>query len=234
MKKQLTMGLVSVMMVASSLSGVQAKSTAQLMDAFVSAYKKGNYKKAKAASNKMKKVVEEPCAYKMSKPMKKAYKAVVQSYINRYSDDWNYDHNDNNSQTTRVDGYALSDVDGDGKAELFVVTMDLFARPSTVYNVYTFKNNKAVRIGKNMEMLDGSLHAYPNKKGIYFFAQDHGVLQLSKGVIKKGRFKWQTIKSPAEDGGNPKLYDLFMHELSLYAYLPGHFEKNHVDLSLFK
>lgn len=234
MKKQLTMGLVSVMMVTSSLSNVQAKSTTQLMDEFVLAYKKGNYKKAKAASQKMKKVVEEPCAYKMSKPMKKAYKAVVQSYINRYSDNWNYNLKDNDQQTTRVDGYALSDVDGDGKAELFVVTMDLFCRPSTVHNVYTFKNNKAVRIGKNMEMLDGSLHAYPNKKGVYFFAQDHGVLQLSKGVIKNGHFKWQTIKSPAEDGGNPKLYDLFMNKLSLKAYLPGHFKKGHVDLSLFK
>ncbi len=41
----------------------------------------------------------------------------------------------------------------------------------------------------------------------------------------RGDMAQPSIKSPAEDGGNPKLYDLFMHELSLYAYLPGHFEK---------
>lgn len=199
------------MMVFSSVSGIKAQSSStKLMDQFVSAYKKGNYSKAKAACKKMKGVVEEPCAYKMSKPMKKAYKAVVQSYINRYGDGWDYDRSDKN-QTTRVDGYALSDVDGDGKAEMFVATMDLFCRPSTVYDVYTFKNNKAIRIGKDLEMLDGHLHAYPGKKGVYFFAQDHGVLDLEKGVIKNGKFKSQRIHSPAEDATKKKLYDSFMY-----------------------
>ena len=34
-----------------------------------------------------------------------------------------------------------------------------------------------------------------------------------------------SIKSPAEDGKNPKLYDLFMNKLTLKANLSGHFQK---------
>jgi hypothetical protein len=234
MKKKILSGLTAMMMLVPATFNVQAKSSStKWVDQFVSAYKKGNYTKAKAAINKMSGVCEEPCAYKMSSSMKKAYKAVVQSYINRYSDDWSYENVDEN-KTTRVDGYALSDVDGDGKAELFVATMDLYARPSTFYNVYTFKKNKAVRIGKNLEMLDGSLHAYPNKKGTYFYARDHSALDLKKGVIKNGKFKWQTIKFGAKEGG--KVFYQFYRGKGLRMYLSGHYDqkKHHVDLSMFK
>lgn len=232
MRKQWIAGLASLMMVVPAVGNVQAKSSsAKLMDQFVAAYRKGNYQKAKAVSNKMAATVEEPCAYKMSKAMKKAYKATVQKYVKRYGDDWD-NKNVNDQKTTRVDGYALSDVDGDGKAELFIATMDLYERPSTEYNVYTFKKGKAVRIGKNIEMLDGYLHAYPGKKGVYFFAQDHSVLALKKGIIKNGKFKWQDIKfSSREDSKN---YYRFMYRLTLKMYLNGHFKNGHVDLSLFK
>ena len=115
MKKQLIAGLASLMMVVPTVGNVQAKSSsAKLMDQFVAAYRKGDYQKAKAASNKMVGMTEEPCAYKMSKAMKKAYKATVQKYIKRYGDNWG-DATGDEKQTTRVDGYALSDVDGDEK-----------------------------------------------------------------------------------------------------------------------
>ncbi len=232
MKKQLIAGLASLMMVVPTVGNVQAKSSsAKLMDQFVAAYRKGDYQKAKAASNKMVGMTEEPCAYKMSKAMKKAYKATVQKYIKRYGDNWG-DATGDEKQTTRVDGYALSDVDGDGKAELFIVTMDLYARPSTEYNVYTFKKNKAVHIGKNLEMLDGYLHAYPGKKGVYFFAQDHSTLDLKKGIIKNGKFKWKDIQFPGPDGS--KNWYKFLRKFTLKMYLNGHFKNGHVDLSLFK
>ena len=92
MKKQLIAGLASLMMVVPTVGNIQAKSSsAKLMDQFVAAYRKGDYQKAKAVTNKMSATVEEPCAYKMSKAMKKAYKAKVKSYIKRYGADWSFD-----------------------------------------------------------------------------------------------------------------------------------------------
>lgn len=52
--------------------------------------------------------------------------------------------------------------------------------------------------------------------------------------IMRGDMAQPSIKSPAEDGKNPKLYDLFMNKLTLKANLSGHFKNEHVDLSLFK
>lgn len=233
MKKQLIAGLASLMMVVPTVGNIQAKSSsAKLMDQFVAAYRKGDYQKAKAVTNKMSATVEEPCAYKMSKAMKKAYKAKVKSYIKRYGADWSFDVPV--SKTNQVKGFSLSDLDSDGKAELIIIRKDIYESGTTSYNVFTFKKNKAVRIGKNIKMgIDGYLHAYPGKKGVYFFAQDHSILDLEKGVIKKGKFKWQRIKSPVQ--GGTATYENFMSNLVLKMSLPDHFDNgnNRVDLSLF-
>lgn len=225
MRKQLTMGLVSMMVITSSLSGVKAKSSsAKLMDQFVAAYKAGNYAKAKKVCNKMKDVVEEPCAYKMSQPMKKAYRTTVQRYVNRYRND----------DEVYVSGYGLSDVDGDGKAELFITTRGYIAGHSTMCDVFQYKKGKAVKIGKDFEFGDASLHAYPGKKGVYFFSGDFGTLVLDKGIIKDGKFKFVEIKGPSDP--NSKVYEKFLRYLRLGMFLNMHDgnKRGSVDMKLLK
>lgn len=160
-----------------------AASNGKLMHKYLKAYKDRDYKQARQLVKKMPKYACEPCAKKMSKARKKAYRKVVKHYVKKYGT------SDSGSGKCVV-GYYLSDLDGDNDAELLIKVGSCEADYRA--DVYEYLGHGKTRrfIKKHAISAGHSVFcAYPGHAGVVLAYMHKGHEKVSKYVLKNGRLK---------------------------------------------
>ena len=121
--------------------------------------RQGKISKVRKYTKKISKISKEACVKRMSPKMKNAYRKIVEKKFNGYN------------------GYYLTDIDNDKKADLLIQTGNSDADTKLV--LYQYKKGKAVKIA-SIYCGNTSFHAYPNHKGIIFHRarMDHETISI--------------------------------------------------------
>lgn len=173
---QLLMLLLCVGMLLGVSITAEAKSdktNGKYMKKVITAYKKGQYKKAIRYNKKMDKTITESCVKKMPKKMKKAYKKVVKKW-----------HEGKMDEHARVLAFYLTDIDNDKKADMLVRVGTCEADARMV--LYQYKKGKAKKIGM-IAASHAYPHAYPNHKGVVLMWGHMGGEGMSLLTVKNGK-----------------------------------------------
>lgn len=154
----------------------------RLMQKYLKAYKAKHYRTARKLSRKMPKYGKEPCVGRMSSARKTAYRKIVKRYIRKYGVD--------PTDGTSVWGCYLTDLDGDGDAELIVDYGSCEADRGAA--VYEYRGKGKVRkVTKRSRFGTGHItfSAYPNHAGVVMSWMHMGGEAVSRAVLRKGKLK---------------------------------------------
>lgn len=186
--------LLSSLFIAPKASAASDK---EIMEQALENYRQGNFAEVNRYGDMLSAKAHEKCVKNMSKKMKKAYRKVVKRYMKKYP------YRIGIRDGMFMQGYYLTDIDNDKKAEL-IIRVD--AGVSIGWRVYDYKDGKAVKIGSDWVQAQDS-HTYPGHKGVVCLWGRQGAETVSIYKIKKGKL----VQEVVGDYGRIETVDDFVH-----------------------
>lgn len=179
-----------------------------MQDRWVQYIEAKQYAKADQIAQRMENDVEDPCVYAMSEAMKKAYLAKIKEYQIKYDGVKKYYTSADNYFTFYTIGYLLSDLDGDGQAEL-MIERGAGSNNSFFLSIFTYKNGEIKLIKESELVEDCSLLYYPNHRGIIRDFGHSGYQVIHTIYIKNDQVKYKDI-ADIEIGENYSFKDNYI------------------------
>lgn len=163
-----------------------------MQDRWLQYVKQKKIEKANQLGQRMSNNIEDPCAYSMSKDMKRAYLAKIKEYQEKYNG-INYYVYDSYSIQAQTMGYLLSDLDGDGHAEL-MIEWGISNSVNDYLAVFSYENGQIKAINECVQISSStSLLYYPNHAGIISDYGHTGSQVIQIIYVKNDQIKYKEI-----------------------------------------